>query len=334
MNLKNTQGFDYDKLVFTLTQIVFALSFLYIMHEMKMTELHLQQEIIQQKNEIISHYHRSKGIDVMLMAVYLLFGYLSAPAINAGIAYLKNSFAIFSVKEANLLDHATFSYDSVCLIDISFSECLLWGISIMILCIITLLVYNVWSLFGTRMNIMRVPFVLFSSAFVWFISMFGFSHDFVSYCEGSVQDAATDGGTGSDTDYEYPVVFPSSPVSDAGDIVPAETREVDGEPSQNKNFKMAFLTFITVGSLYLAAPEIQEVGSALNEAVRGACEWVWDCTFGRAGTSVDNVANAANNNAKAIREGSRTIVFGGLTGVTLNHLLHGIRAALRFRYRR
>lgn len=278
----------------------------------------------------------------MLMGVYLLFGYLSAPAINAGIILLKRSFEVPSFKEANLFDATTLSYDSVCLIDISFSQCLLWGISMMILCIITLLVYNVWSSFGTRMNIMRVSLILFSSAFVWLISVFGFSHDFVSYCEGSLEDAATDGGAGSETDagdgsetdYEHPVVFPGSPVSGAGDIVPVETREVDGEPSQNRSFKMAFLTFITVGGLYLAAPEIQEAGRAVDEAVRGACQWVWDVTFGRAGASVDNVADAANNNAEAIREGSRTIVFGGLTGVTLNHLLHGIRAALRFRYRR
>lgn len=151
MSLKNTQfEFNFDKFIYSVTQIVFALSFLYIIYEMRMSELHLQQEIIQQKHEIMSHFNRSKGIDVVLMVVYLVFGYLSAPAINAGIALLKRSFGVPSVKEANLFDPTTFSYDSVCLIDISFSQCLLWGIIMMILCIITLLVYNVCSSFGTR----------------------------------------------------------------------------------------------------------------------------------------------------------------------------------------
>jgi len=45
---------------------------------------------------------------------------------------------------------------------------------------------------------MRVPFILFSSAFVWFVSMFGFSHDCVSYCEGSVENAPN--GAAGDTD--------------------------------------------------------------------------------------------------------------------------------------
>lgn len=138
------EQFDSERFMTTTFRVVVGLALLFIIHEMRMTELHQQEQIIELKNQMILHMNRTKGIDVILMTFYLAVGYFSAFAIPAIMETFFGGFGAPSIKEPTLWDSMMFSYESICdvLLNIPFSECLLWSITLMLLCIVSLSLYG------------------------------------------------------------------------------------------------------------------------------------------------------------------------------------------------
>ena len=148
----SSMEFDYSKFLHSATQAVYGFSFLYIIYELKMNELHMEALLLQHKQDVIAHFDRSGGINALLMGFFIVLGYLSTPLLNAFLASIfQNSGGAASVKEATIWDHM-FCYDSVCA-NLSLSQLLFWGILVMLLGISLLWVYSMWL--DTRAHIAR-----------------------------------------------------------------------------------------------------------------------------------------------------------------------------------